>query len=70
MALTADPGRLAVRDFSRGPEMLSGLSAWRAWRANLDQLRTCAPTFTDFDVILDCADRSRSELVRLIAAAL
>jgi hypothetical protein len=70
MALTADPGRLAVRDFSRGPDMLSGLSAWRSWRANLDQLRTSTPTFTDFDVILDCADRSRSELVRLIAAAL
>jgi hypothetical protein len=28
------------------------------------------PTFTDFDVILDCADRSRADLVRLISAAL
>jgi hypothetical protein len=70
MALTADPGRLAMRDLSRGPDMLSGLHAWRSWRANLDQLRTSTPTFTDYDVILDCADRSRADLVRLIAAAL
>jgi hypothetical protein len=70
MALTADPNRLAVRDFSRGPDMLSGLRDWRAWRSGLDQLRASTPTFTDYDVILDAADRSRADLVRLIAAAL
>jgi hypothetical protein len=70
MALTAEPDRLAVRDFSRGPEMLSGWGAWRAWRRNLAELRGPKPSFVDFDVILDCADRSRADLVRLIAAAL
>ena len=69
-ALTADPDRLAVRDFSRGPEMLSGLGAWRRWRRNLDQLRGPKPTFDEFDVILDCANRSRADLVRLIGGAL
>lgn len=70
MALTADPNRLALRDFGRGPDMLSGLRAWRDWRAHLDQLRDSRPTFTDYDVILDCANQSRADLVRLIAAAL
>lgn len=70
MALTADPDRLALRDFGRGPEMLSGLRAWRTWRSRLDELRANEPTFTDYDVILDCGTRSRAELVRLIAAAL
>lgn len=70
MALTAHPDRLAVRDWSRGPEMLSGLGAWRTWRRNLAELRGPKPTFVDFDVILDCADRSRADLVRLISGAL
>jgi hypothetical protein len=70
MALTADSGRLALRDFSRGPEMFSNLRAWRQWRADLAEMIRSKPTFTDFDVILDCADRSRADLVRLIAAAL
>jgi hypothetical protein len=70
MALTADSGRLALRDFSRGPEMFSNLRAWRQWRAELAELVTTKPTFTDYDVILDCADRSRADLVRLISAAL
>lgn len=70
MALTAHPDRLAVRDWSRGPEMLSGLGAWRTWRRNLAELRGPRPTFVDFDVILDCANRSRADLVRLIASAL
>ena len=70
MALTADPERLALRDFGRGPEMLTGLRAWRTWRQGLDELRSSVPTFTDYDVILDCADRSRADLVRLISAAL
>jgi len=70
MALTANADHLAMRDLGRGPEMISGIRAWRTWRNNLAQLRGPAPTFVDFDVILDCADRSRSDLVRLIAAAL
>lgn len=70
MALTAEPDRLALRDWSRGPEMLSGWGAWRTWRRNLAELRGPKPTFVDFDVILDCANRSRADLVRLIAAAL
>lgn len=70
MALTADPGRLALRDFSRGPDMLSGPKAWRTWRANLAQLSTSKPTFVDYDVILDCAMHSRADLVRLIGGTL
>jgi hypothetical protein len=70
MALTADSGRLALRDFSRGPEMFSNLRTWRQWRADLAEMVRSTPAFTDFDVILDCADRSRADLVRLISAAL
>jgi hypothetical protein len=70
MALTAEADDLAMRDLGRGPEMISGISAWRTWRANLAELRGPKPSFVDFDVILDCADRSRADLVRLISAAL
>lgn len=70
MALTAQPESLAMRDLGRGPEMITGLRAWRTWRNNLSELRGAKPSFVDFDVILDCADRSRSDLVRLITAAL
>jgi hypothetical protein len=70
VALTADPGRLALRDLGRGPDMLSGISAWRSWKAHLAQLGASKPTFVDYDVILDCADRSRADLVRLIRGTL
>lgn len=70
MALTADASQLAMRDLGRGPEMLTSFGAWRQWRANLADLIRSKPSFTDFDVILDCATRSRAELVRLISAAL
>jgi hypothetical protein len=70
VAMTADAAQLAMRDFSRGPEMLTSFGAWRQWRASLADLRTSKPSFADFDVILDCANRSRADLVRLISAAL
>lgn len=70
MALTAQPESLAMRDLGRGPEMITGIRAWRTWRNNLSELRGAKPTFVDFDVILDCANRTRSDLVRLITAAL
>ncbi len=70
MALTADPTNLAKRDLGRSPEMISGIRAWRTWRDNLSELRGAKPTFVDYDVILDCASRRRSDLVRLITAAL
>lgn len=70
MALTADAENLAIRDLGRGPDMISGIRAWRTWRANLAELRGPKPSFVDYDVILDCADRSRADLVRLISAAL
>ncbi|MGB8020956.1 MAG: hypothetical protein WCF04_06990 [Candidatus Nanopelagicales bacterium] len=70
VALTADASLLAMRDFSRGPDMLTSLGAWRQWRANLTDMMRSKPSFTDFDVILDCANWSRADLVRLISAAL
>lgn len=69
-ALTADATQLAMRDFSRGPEMLTSFGAWRAWRAGLSDLIRSKPSFSDFDLILDCSSRSRADLVRLISAAL
>lgn len=70
VALTADATQLALRDFSRGPEMLTSFGAWRKWRADLADLIASKPSFVDFDVILDCSNRSRASLVRLIGAAL
>lgn len=71
MALTAEPEVLAKRDLGRGPDMITGIRAWRTWRHNLAELNgVVKPSFVDYDVIIDCANRSRSDLVRLITAAL
>lgn len=69
VALTADADRLLLREIGRGVPFAT-FGAWRAWRASLAELVASKPSFTDFDLILDCAQRSRDDLARLVTAAL